>query len=533
MLNIENVINNPTDKSIDKTRRDLLGDLYYFFFYAFFSMRGILPEMPQPIGRVTHFRTMADALMRALRGELHVLPISVPPRYGKTKMACAGVAWCYAHQPAANFIYASHSKVLAAEQTEYIRQIIQSKFFKTFFDARISKSIGAKDNFMTEQGGHTIAVGADGTGVGRGAGMTGNVAYGGALIMDDVLKPEEVFSKAATDRVVRVYTQTFMNRRNSPETTPIILLAQRTGQNDLTARVLDGIDGEPIDVYQKEWRENAVIIRALDDAGNALWPDKHSKEYLENLKIVDEYTFYSQMQQEPISSSNRIFKVEYIKLLKEEPKMLETIITVDTAETADEVNDATAFSMWGVYHIEFAGQKTGMVGLHSIACKEIRVEPQDLEEEFELFYGTSLRHKVKPRRVFIEKKSTGSALIGFMKNKPGLIVVDIERPRGNGSKTHRFKEAATFMAKGYVSIMRDAYHLDMFMKHMNAITFGATQRNDDIADTFSDAARLVFIDKSIYNDPDSAPNSQAVDKISSLNRQNRLSYARFTGGMRR
>lgn len=492
-------IDNPIIENLDRLRTALLDDLYFFFMYAFARIRGITPEIPQPVGRVTHLRTVADGIMAALRGEFHVLPILVPPRYAKTEMARAAIAWCYAHQPAANWIYASHSKSLAAEQTEYVRQIIQSRFFQTLFDARISKSVGAKDNFKTVQGGQTIAVGADGAGLGRGAGMTGNVQYGGAILMDDMLKTEEAHSVAARSRVVRVYSQTFVNRRNSPETTPIISIAQRTHQQDLNGCLFNGVDGRAIDVYQDEWRKNAIIIPALDAAGNALWPSKHSKEYLEKLKVTDEYTFHSQMQQNPISPSNRIFKVEYIKELKEEPKILATFVTGDTAETADEVNDATVFSMWGVYEIEYVGQKIGMLGLHSINCHETRVPPEDLEEEFEYFYAACMRHPVKLSRVDIEKKSTGTSLIGFIRNKPGLIVIDIKRTAASGNKTERFKRAAPYLAKGQVSIMRGAYHKEMFIKHLNAITFDGGQKHDDIADTFADAVRLALDEKIIYN----------------------------------
>lgn len=527
-------IDNPIIENIEQLREKLLDDLYLFLIYSFVRMYGIMPEIPEPVGRVTHFRTVCDAVMAALRGEMHVLPIHIPPRYAKTLIARTAIAWCYAHNPAANFIYGSYSKDLAAEQTEYVRDVLQSRFFQTLFDARISKSSRAKDKFKTEQGGETTAIGADGAGIGRGAGMTGNVPYGGAIILDDMLKTEDAFSVAVRSRVVRVYSQTLVNRRNSPEATPIIHIAQRIGQEDLAGCLFNGYRGHAIDVYQDEWKENAVIIPALDAAGNALWPSKHSKEYLEKLKVEDEYTFYTLFQQNPISPSNRIFKVEHIKELKEEPKMLATFITGDTAETADEVNDATVFSMWGVYEVEFAHQKVGMLGLHSINCHETRVEPEDLEEEFEEFYAGCLRHPVKPSRVFIEKASTGTSLIGAIRNKPGLIVIDIQRKGGtregwNVSKTKRFVKAAPYIMKGQVSIMRNAYHLEKFKQHLNAITLDGGQKHDDIADTFTDAVRLALDEQVIYNNNTQSQNSEKVDRILAVNKRRQRACSRHAG----
>ncbi len=531
MLDLLDDIHDLPDRTFDAIRQRLLDDLLYFFQYAFWKMKGKWPEIPQPIGRVNHFQQLADKFSSALRGEVTEVNINIPSRYGKTLMACSATAWCYAHQPAANFIYGSHGKSLAAEQTEYVREIIQSHFFQVFFDARISKSTWAKHNFKTIQGGHTIAVGADGTGIGRGAGLKGDEPFGGAIMLDDMLKSEEAFSPAARERIRRIFSQVFVNRRNNPEWTPIIHISQRLDQQDLSGQLLDGVNKKPIDVYQKQWRENALIIPALDDAENALWPSMHSKKYLLDLKKVDEYTFYAIFQQCPISPGNRIFKIEHIKCLKEEPNIVATFITADTAETVDDVNSATVFSLWGIYEIEFNGQKSGMLGLHSLSCREIWVAPEDLDDEFEYFYSVCLRHHVKPTLAFIEKKSTGVTLLSRMKNKPGLAVVDIERTGKSGNKTARFVKTAVFVAKGQVSINRSAYHYEKFLEHLGQITLSGSQAHDDIADTLSDAIQIALIDKSIYNNVDDTPNSQAVDKILLANKRRRFSCSQYSNGM--
>ena len=519
-------VHNPIIENIDRLREALLADLYFFFFYSFARVKNITPDIPQPIGRMNHFRIMADGLMSALRGEKLVLSINLPPRYGKTEMVCAAIAWCYAHNPMANNIYGSYKKMLAAEKTESVRHIIQSRFFQTFFDARLSKSSSAKDNFLTVQGGRTIAVGADGSGLGSGAGMTGDVEYGGGIFLDDMLKAQDSHSRIIRGNLQRLYSQTLVNRRNNPQKTPIVEISQRTHKEDLSGNLHNGCDDRPIDNYQKEWRENAVIIPALDNAGNALWPEKHDKTYLIDLKANDPYTFYSQMQQQPISPANCIFNTEGILLTKEEPKIIETFIPADTAETADKVNDATVFSMWGVYEIEFMGRKTGDIGLHWIACYETRVEPQDLLDEFEYFYGSCLRHEVKPRKVFIEKKSTGPMLIGFLKKRQGLVTIDVKRDAGSGSKTERFQRVAPYVSRGLLSMDETCQHCYLCLKHLKEITFDGGQRHDDIADTMADAIQFALIDKVIYNNLEKAPHLDAVSKISMINRRRRTQSGR-------
>ena len=521
---------NIVDKSVDDIRAKLLDDLYFFFYYMYSSVNGVKPQIPQPIARECHFKTGFRAIQETLEGKRGpVLMLNFAPRYGKTTMCIYAMAWCYAHNPRANNIYASFKKTLSSEKTEELRRIINSMAFKVFFDARISKSSSAKDNFLTAQGGRTIAVGADGSGLGSGAGTADKELYGGAIFLDDMMKAQDAHSAAMTDSVKRVYSQTLVNRRNDPDTTPIICVGQRISQTDLPAMLLDGVDDSALDNYQKQWNNNKVSLPCLDEHNNALWPEKHSKQYLLDLKENDPYTFFSQMQQQPISDSSRIFNTDKIVLTKEDPDMLATFIVCDTAETADRVNDASAFHMFGVYDCKYNNVKNGEIGLHSIACYETRVEPQDLLEEFELFYGACSRHKIRPNRVYIEKKSTGGMLLGFLKDRQGLLVIDILRNARDkigiysthGSKVERFKLAAPYMAKGLFSMTAGCEHQQMVIGQLKKITFSMTQKHDDIADTIADGISIALKDKLIYNNSNVSSGNDIVDKVSFINASRR------------
>lgn len=518
-----------SSSSIDDLREILLDDLYSFFIYCFGRVKGFPPDIPEPVGRQNHFRLFSEALMPAMRGEVLVVSISTVPRYGKTEFLCATIAWCYAHNPYGNNIYGSYKKMLAAVQTENIRKILQSRFFQTLFDARISKSSSAKDNFETVQGGRTIAIGADGSGLGHGAGLTSDVPYGGFICLDDMIKATEVHSATIRGNFQRLYSGTLLNRRNNPKKTPMIVCGQRTHQEDPIGMLQNGVDGQALDVYQKEWNANALVIPSLDSADNALWPEKHDKEYLHKLRDEDPWTFWAIFQQAPISSANRIFNTDAILRVREEPTIIATFVTVDTAETADKVNDASVFSFWGVYEPVFMGKKTGDLAIHSIGCHEVWVEPQDLMEEFELFYGACLRHNTIPEKIFIEKKSTGGMLLGFLKQRQGLILIDVKRDAGSGSKTARFHRVAPYVSRGLVSINEDSQHLTKFIKHLDGITFEESQKTDDIADTFADAITFALIEKIIYNNDVKSSNSDEIKKVSALNRRRRLAADKGNG----
>ena len=97
--------------------------------------------------------------------------------------------------------------------------------------------------------------------------------------------------------------------------------------------------------------------------------------------------------------------------LNEEPSMLCTFITADTAETSKSYNDATVFSFWGLYKIVEFGQETGQLGLHWLDCEEMRIEPKDLRDAFLSFYGNCMLHKRKPLVVQLRRKALESRFV--------------------------------------------------------------------------------------------------------------------------
>lgn len=211
------------------------------------------------------------------------------------------------------------------------------------------------------------------------------------------------------------------------------------------------------------------------------------------------------------------FKPDWFALLDEEPDMMATFITADTAETTKSYNDATAFSFWGLYEIEYAGRKTGELGLHWLDCVELRVEPKDLEAEFIDFYTECVRHPRPPKIAAIEKKSTGVTLVNILKDKiRGIQIRNIERTRASGSKCERFLQIQPYIAGRQVSFTKGAKHVDMCITHMTKITANDTHRHDDIGDTLSDAVRIALIDKSLYSVQSSTEDLQRKEALADM-----------------
>lgn len=475
-------------RKLDERSKRLLGSLLMFtqFFYKIRTGRDF--NIAEPASREPRQRVLCRELMKVLRGDTHNLLVNIQPGAGKSEILVHFVAWCMAHYPDSNFLYISHTKSLAEKHTHTIKQIMELREYQQFFGVQLRRDSTAKGAFKTTAGGAIMAFGSAGAVTGQDAGLPNLERFSGALIIDDAHKPDEVHSDTIRESVVQNYFETLLSRLRSP-TIPIICLGQRLHEADLWGEIIDGKDG-------RDWKH--VILQTMDRHNHNLCPDVISDEQLMLLEQNSPYVFASQYQQCPQPAGGGIFKKDDFILLDEEPEILSTFITADTAETSKTYNDATVFSFWGVYEIKQMGEPSGIYALHWLNCWECWVEPKDLQNEFLQFYRDCMRHHVKPKLAAIEKKSTGTTLVSVLKDMQGLYVMEIERTRESGSKAKRFLECQPFVAAHQLTLPASAKHSQHCIEHMAKITANDSHRYDDIADTVADAIKLALIDKVVH-----------------------------------
>lgn len=488
---------NVLDDETLELKAKLLGSLLLFTQIMFQTRTGRVFQISEPDGAESHFKTICREFTKAFYGETTRLLINCPPGWSKSELCKHFIAWSLAHYPDCNFLYVSHSIELAAKHTHGIKQIIELPLYKKLFGVTIRADSAAKDHFTTMAGGVVSGWGAKGGITGYDAGLPGLDRFSGALVIDDIHKPDEVHSDTIRAHVKRNFTETLERRLRSPRV-PIFAIGQRLHEDDLFNVFKSGADGQ-------NWK--TVIIKALDDAGNAIYPELNPKDMLLNLQDKSPYVFSSQFQQDPLPAGGGIFKTSWFQLLDEDPNnIVATFITADTAETSKSYNDATVFSFFGLYKIHDDDIDTGIYGLHWIDCRELRIEPKDLESEFKQFYADCMRYPVKPRFAGIEKKSTGVTLISILKEMRGLNIIDIDRTRASGNKTTRYLEIQPIVADRRVSITRERKHSNLCIDHMRKITANDTHSHDDICDTLYDGVKLGLIDQIIS---DRLPSSSA------------------------
>lgn len=482
------------DYDEERLRRELLSNFLLFHRVMFEARTNREFLISRPDGNESHFITFARELTDVFLGRTNRLYIGCPPGWAKSEMCKSFVAWCFAHYALCKFLYISHSFELATLHTSSIKQTLSLPIYKRLFNVDIRRDSSAKDFFQTTAGGAVAAFGSQGGITGHDAGLPGLDHFSGAIIIDDIHKPEDIHSDTIRERVKRNYFETIERRLRAPNV-PIIFVGQRLHEDDLPAHLMSGADG-------RQWK--TTIIKSIDEAGNARYPEVNPKDQLLLMRDTQPYVFASQYQQDPMPAGGGLFKRDWFALLDETPKIITTFITADTAETTKEYNDATVFSFWGLYKLDFNNRAIdNMYGLHWLDCVELRIEPKDLEDNFLDFWASCMRYPVKPKLAAIEKKSTGVTLLSTLKKIQGLRVLDINR-KGSvnklvNSKANRFLEMQQYIASRQVSLPAEAKHTKMCVEHMSKVTANNVHRWDDIADTCYDAVKIGLVDQTILS----------------------------------
>lgn len=267
-----------------------------------------------------HHRIICEALDKVLAGDCTRLIINIAPRYSKTQLAVKTfIGKGLAHNPAARFIHLSYSKNLALDNSEEIKDLVTTAEYQAMFpQVKIKKDSKAKNKWYTTKHGGVYATATGGQVTGFGAGavdpeaeddevMGDEIAddlryieecdgFGGALIIDDPVKPEDADSDLKRERINQRFDNTIRSRVNSRRT-PIIIVMQRTHPDDLVGYLLKNEPGV--------W--TVISLPAIQEDGTALWPHKHTLQELYELKEKNEVVFETQYQQNPEPKEGLLF----------------------------------------------------------------------------------------------------------------------------------------------------------------------------------------------------------------------------------
>lgn len=426
-----------------------------------------------------HHHVICDALMDVFYGRTTHLIINMPPRYSKTELAVKLFsAWCYVKNPKCEFIHLSYADILALDNSESIKSVLKSEEFQKLWPhVTIKANKDSKKAWGTEQGGVFYATAAGGPITGFGAGklddFEGDNGFGGAIIIDDPLKPDDAYSDPKRNGVNRRWDETIKSRFNSTKT-PCIVIMQRLHEEDFCGTLLK----------DEEYNFRHLVLPAIVDEDlpteRALWPQKHSLDALKAMQKKNSYMFSGQMQQRPSPLGGGILKGSWFGRYTVVPPLKYRAVFIDTAQKAKQHNDYQVAELWGIGEDGY---------LYLLDVMRDKFEAYELEVKVPDFWNKHRADKNgRLRYMAVEDKSSGTELIQKIRRKIKPVIPVREIPRGpSANKLTRVMDVQGYIESGYVKIPQDAPWVHDFVTECEAFTADDTHAHDDQIDPMCDA----------------------------------------------
>lgn len=287
-----------------------------------------------------HFDAMAHALYRVANHDCRRLVVSLPPRNGKSEtISVAWVAWMLGQNPKLRFVGVSYSNELSGKFGRLCLSIMESPWYRELFPRTIiSAKRSAAYDFDTTAGGGRLSTSVTGTMTGRG---------GDVIILDDVIKPDDVDSDTVREAVNAWYRKTLASRLDDKAKGAIICVMQRLHQYDLPGTLLETGTFEQLRLPAIAQDDEIIPLmrgrRHVRRVGDVLHPERERRQVLEEMKAeMGSRAFAAQYQQDPVPALGNILKADWFKCygaLSHAPKRGIVVQSWDTASKPGLHND--------------------------------------------------------------------------------------------------------------------------------------------------------------------------------------------------
>ena len=259
-----------------------------------------------------HIDVICGELEKMLYGENTRLIINIPPRYMKSIICSVALpAYILGKFPKETVVCVSYADELAKKLAADCRRILETPWYKRAFPGtRLALNRRELMDFETTQGGGRYSTTVGGTLTGRG---------GNWLIIDDPIKPADANSDLLRNKVNEWYGNTLYSRLNDKNKGKILLIMQRTHEQDLTGYLLESKAGFKqiviplVAVREEHWQwkkylEDKVITHHYTrKVGEALHPVREGLDRIEETKqSLGAMAFACQCQQDPLAQGGNI-----------------------------------------------------------------------------------------------------------------------------------------------------------------------------------------------------------------------------------
>jgi len=249
-------------------------------------------------------RLITSELLEVAAGRTKRLAVSMPPGHGKTTNISVGFpVWWLGRNPEDRLLQLSYNFDLACGFSEQARKLFDA-LAPSVFGVRLDpKRRAASDWRLKGHRGRLYAAGMGGS-------ITGRRVEG--IIIDDPIKGREMAeSETIREKQWQGYQDDIVTRLEPGGW--IVVLMTRWHEDDLLGRILNSAEAD-------DWKYINLPALAEDDdplgrePGEALWPDRYNREYLEERRIRrGTYGFSALYQGRPQPAGGGILKKQWFR----------------------------------------------------------------------------------------------------------------------------------------------------------------------------------------------------------------------------
>jgi predicted phage terminase large subunit-like protein len=362
--------------------------------------------------------------------------ISTPPQHTKTTTLLHGMAWLMRQQPEHTNAYISYATDFARSKSRQARRIAE--------DAKVPLDKGADrlEEWRTVQGGGMLATGIGGP-------LTGHGINGLLLVDDPVKNRQEAESALIRERHWEWFNDVAFTRLH-PRASAIICMT-RWHPDDLAGRLIE-----------RGWER--INLSAINDAGEALWPERYPVEALKRIRAqVGEYTWASLYMGSPRPRGGALFR---------EPTYYDELPS-DGYRQARGFDLAYSARKSADYSVILLGRHKGGV-LYLEDCWRQQVESPVFAHAAKL---------MSPVPMHIYAHGVEQGVLSMFKRDHNLPIV-VHSAADRGDKFARAQPAAAAWNAGRIRIPRNAPWLEALLSEVLGFT-GVSDPHDDQVDSLA------------------------------------------------
>jgi predicted phage terminase large subunit-like protein len=418
-----------------------------------------------------HHELICEHLQLVTRGETKNLLINVMPRSLKSRIVSVfWPCWEWLQIPSMDFLCMSYASSLANDLNDDRRTLINSGWYQALSGGMLlSNTKNRISEFRNDKRGQMLARGLDGavTGVG-----------GRRLIFDDPNDPENIESQVTRESTLKKFKGLSSTRKNDPKNTAIVIVQQRTHEEDVSGYVLKNHTeylhvNMPTEAEATETLHFPLSGKSVSrKPGDLLDPSRFGWDEVKMAKkTLSSYQYAGRHQQRPVPLGGGMIKLEWFNRFTTPPaNPLRIVQSWDCAASAKEL---ASYWVCGTF-AEYQGQYF----LIDVYRKQMTY-PEGKR------MAVSLAQRFNPSAILIENKSTGQALIPELRENPDFIwsIISIEPEK---DKITRMSVETPAIEAGRMFLPAAAPWLPDVETELSLFPLGATA---DIVDVLSQFLR--------------------------------------------